>query len=214
MYWAIGPVTIVLRYFALGQIRGIIPAQSLLAHSQAMESASAGSGHAIRDMQSRIAGSVTFRSSDPLLPVVLEKLDCADESVCKEITDPENLFVCVEAAQHLRIHALERIRADNDFSWARESIFDSFLVFFALVDVSERRLYSDSALSFRLGSREHEVEPFAFVQPFEMPSYFDFHVVIGIFDLNASRSVDPLRPKPVRYSVPAFWARIWANTCS
>lgn len=53
-------------------------------------------------------------------PVVEKEGDGPDDAGCKRGADAHHIVAMAQAAQHLRVHALERVRAEDGRHGARE----------------------------------------------------------------------------------------------
>lgn len=106
-----------------------------------------------------------------LLPVQLEEADGAEEAGGEDRSDTEDLVAVVEAAQHLSVHALEGVGAEDGLIGAGVHVVrvvGSGLEVFAFVVACENGSGHEPTRSLCLGLDEQKVKPFAFVQSFDV----------------------------------------------
>ncbi|KAB8083654.1 hypothetical protein EE612_005928, partial [Oryza sativa] len=107
-----------------------------------------------------------------LPPVELEEADGAEEARGEDGADAEHLGARHEAAQHLRVHGLERVGAQDGRRRARVHVVGvegAVLEVVALVVAGQHRPRRQPAGRLRLRLDEQEVEPLALVQPWHVP---------------------------------------------
>jgi hypothetical protein len=104
-----------------------------------------------------------------LLPVELEEADGAQEAAGEGGADAEHVVALDQAAHHLRVHALRRVRAEDGLRWARALGTAGVPVLLALVVARQEGRRHQSTRRRRLRLHEDEVESLPLVNPWEIP---------------------------------------------
>jgi hypothetical protein len=107
-----------------------------------------------------------------LLPVELQEADGAEQAGGEDGADAEHLGAGEQAAQHLRVHGLERVGAEDGGGGARVHVVGvvrAVLEVVALVVAGQHRARRQPAGRLRLRLYEQEVEALPLVKPRHVP---------------------------------------------